>query len=89
MKDELNDHVDLLLSEGNDRFQIWKRLKNSENKFKLRNYLNNKALLKDKNAYRYLSIFLSLIVLFVTISKILGVVLYARGMYMIVLLLFP
>ena len=89
MKDELNDHVDLLLSEGNDRFQIWKRLKNSENEFKLRNYLNNKALLKDKNAYRYLSIFLSLIVLFVTISKILGVVLYARGMYMIVLLVVP
>ena len=31
MKDELNDQVDLLLSEGKDRFQIWKRLKDNEN----------------------------------------------------------
>ncbi len=89
MKDELNDQVDSLLSEGNDRFQIWKRLKNSENTAGLRQYLNNKALRKDKKAYRYLNIFLSLILLFVTTSKILGVVLFAKGIFIIALLVVP
>ncbi len=89
MKDELNDHVDLLLSEGNDRFQIWKRLKSGDNIFRLRHYLNNKALLKDKKTYKYVNILLSLIVLFVTTSKILGVVYYAKGIFMLVLLVVP
>ena len=89
MKDELNDQVDLLVSKGNDRFQIWKRLKNSENTISLRQYLNNKALSKDKKTYRYLNIFLSLILLFVTTSKILGVVLFAKGIYIVVLLVVP
>ncbi len=89
MKDELNDQVDLLLSEGNDRFRIWKRLKDGDNQPRLRHYLNNKALLKDKNAHKYLNILLALIVLFVTTSKILGVVLYAKGIYMFILLVVP
>ncbi len=79
MKDELTQQVDMLLSEGKSRFQIWKRLKNSENAAGLRGLLNNKPLLKDKKAYRYLNIFLTLILLFVTTSKILGVVLLAMG----------
>ena len=47
MKDELTHQVDTLLSEGKSRFQIWKRLENSENAGALRHCLNNKALLKD------------------------------------------
>ncbi len=89
MKDELNDQVDLLLSEGKDRFQIWKRLKDNENRFKLRNFLNSKALLKDKKAYRYLNIFLSLILLFVTTGKILGVVYGVKGIEALILLVVP
>ncbi len=79
MKDELTQQVDKLLSEGKSRFHIWKRLKSSENTAALRHTLNNKALLKDKKAYRYLNILLTLILLFVTTSKILGVVLIALG----------
>jgi hypothetical protein len=79
MKDALTYQVDKLLSEGKSRFHIWKRIKNSENAAALRHTLNNKALLKDKKAYRYLNIFLTLILLFVTTSKILGVVFIALG----------
>jgi len=79
MKDALTYEVDKLLSEGKSRFHIWKRLKSSENEAALRHTLNNKALLKDKKAYRYLNILLTLVLLFVTTSKILGVVLIAMG----------
>jgi len=89
MKDELTQQVDMLLSEGKSRFQIWKRIKNNENATALRHCLNNKALLKDKKAYRYLNILLTLILLFVTTSKILGVVLFAKGLYIVILLLVP
>ncbi len=89
MKDELSNQIDLLLSKGNDRFQIWKRLKNSENESSLRQHLNNKALLKDKNTYRYLNIFLFLILLFVTISKILLTVDTEKGIYFITALVVP
>jgi len=89
MKDELTHQVDMLLSEGKSRFQIWKQIKNNENAAALRNCLNNKALLKDKKAYRYLNILLTLILLFVTTSKILGVVLFAKGFYIVILLLVP
>jgi len=89
MKDELTHQVDALLSEGKSRFQIWKRLKNSENEGTLRRCLNNKALLKDKKAYKYLNIFLTLILLFVTTSKILGVVLFAKGIYIFISLIVP
>jgi hypothetical protein len=89
MKDELTHQVDALLSEGKSRFQIWKRLKNSENAGTLRRCLNNKALLKDKKAYKYLNIFLTLILLFVTTSKILGVVLFAKGIYIFISLIVP
>ena len=89
MKDELTHQVDLLLLEGKSRFQIWKRLKNNENADGLRHCLNNKALLKDRKAYRYLNILLTLTLLFVTTSKILGVVLFAKGLYIIILLLVP
>jgi hypothetical protein len=89
MKDELTQQVDMLLSEGKSRFQIWKRIKNNENAAALRHCLNNKALLKDKKAYRYLNIFLTLILLFVTTSKILGVVLFAKGIYIFISLIVP
>lgn len=89
MKDELNNKIDMLLAKGNDRFQIWKRLKDKENRVALRHHLNNKALLKDKRTYRYLNIFLSLILLFVTTSKVLGVALYAKGIYVFILLIVP
>ena len=92
MKDELNTQIDSLLAKGNDRFEIWKRLKNKENKVALRHYLNNKALLKDKRTYRYLNIFLSLILLFVTVGKILGVVAdirLAKGIYILIFLIEP
>ena len=89
MKDELTHQVDVLLSEGKSRFQIWKRLENNDNAAGLRSCLNNKALLKDKKAYKYLNILLTLILLFVTTSKILGVVLFAKGLYIIILLLVP
>ena len=56
MKDALTYQVDKLLSEGKSRFHIWKRLKSSENADALRHTLNNKALLKDKQAYRYLNL---------------------------------
>ncbi|MCF8127831.1 MAG: hypothetical protein K9N10_04910 [Deltaproteobacteria bacterium] len=79
MKDALTYQVDKLLSEGKSRFHIWKRLKGSEDADALRHTLNNKALLKDKKAYRYLNILLTLILLFVTTSKILGVALIALG----------
>jgi hypothetical protein len=79
MKDELTQQVDMLLSEGKSRFQIWKRLINKENAAGLRDRVNNKPLLKDRNAYRYLNIFLTLILLFVTTGKILGVVLLTLG----------
>jgi len=79
MKDALTYQVDKLLSEGRSRFHIWKRLKNSENETALRHTLNNKALLKDKKAYRYLNILLTLILLFVTTSKLLGIALIAMG----------
>ncbi len=89
MKDELNSEIDGLLAKGHDRFEIWKRLKDKRNKVALRHHLNNKALLRDRRTYRYLNIFLSLILLFVTVSKILGIVLYAKGIYMFVLLIVP
>ena len=92
MKDELNSQIDMLLSKGNDRFEIWKRLKAKDNTAALRHYLNNKALLKDKRTYRYLNIFLSLILLFVTIGKILGVVediRLAKGVYIFIFLIEP
>lgn len=89
MKDELTHQVDTLLSEGKSRFQIWKRLENSENAGSLRHCLNNKALLKDKKAFKYLNIFLTLLLLFVTTSKILGVVLFAKGIYIFVFLIVP
>ena len=92
MKDELNTQIDMLLAKGNDRFEIWKRLKNKGNKVALRHYLNNKALLKDKRTYRYVNIFLSLILLFVTIGKILGVVddiRFAKGIYVLIYLIEP
>ena len=89
MKDKLTHQVDTLLSEGKSRFQIWKRLENSENAGALRRCLNSKALLKDKKAYKYLNIFLTLILLFVTTSKILGVVLFAKGIYIFVFLIVP
>jgi hypothetical protein len=89
MKDELTHQVDMLLLEGKSRFQIWKRLKNNENAARLRHCLNNKALLKDRKAYRYLNILLTLILLFVTTSKILGVVLFAKGLYIFISLLVP
>jgi hypothetical protein len=92
MKNELNTQIDMLIAKGNDRFEIWKRLKNKENKVALRHSLNNKALSKDKRRYRYLNIFLSLILLFVTIGKILGVVndiRFARGMYVLIFLIEP
>ena len=89
MKDELTHQVDMLLSEGKSRFQIWKRLKSNENAAALRHCLNNKALLKDRKAYRYLNILLTLILLFVTTSKILGVVLFAKGLYIFISLLVP
>ena len=89
MKDELTHEVDTLLSEGKSRFQIWKRLENSENAGALRRCLNSKALLKDKKAYKYLNIFLTLILLFVTTSKILGVVLFAKGIYIFISLIVP
>jgi len=79
MKDELTHQVDVLLSEGKSRFQIWKQLKTSENAVGLRGRLNNKPLLKDKQKYRYLNIFLTLILLFVTTSKLLGVAFIAMG----------
>ena len=89
MKDELTHQVDALLSEGKSRFQIWKRLKNSENTESLRHCLNNKTLLKDKKAYRYLNIFLSLILLFVTTSKILLAVDTETGIYFFASLVVP
>ena len=89
MKDELTHQVDALLSEGKNRFQIWKRLKNSENTESLRHCLNNKTLLKDKKAYRYLNIFLSLILLFVTTSKILLAVDTETGIYFFASLVVP
>jgi len=89
MKDELTHQVDALLSEGKNRFQIWKRLKNSENAESLRHCLNNKTLLKDKKAYRYLNIFLSLILLFVTTSKILLAVDTETGIYFFASLVVP
>lgn len=89
MKNELTHQVDTLLSESKNRFQIWKRLKNSENTGSLRHCLNSKALLKDKKAYRYLNIFLSLILLFVTVSKILLAVDTEKGVYFIASLVVP
>ena len=89
MKDELTHQVDTLLSEGKSRFQIWQRLKNSENSGALRHCLNNKALLKDKKAYRYLNIFLSLILLFVTISQIKLAVDIEKGIYFFASLVVP
>ncbi len=79
MKDALTYQVDKMLSEGKSRSHIWKRLKSSENRAALRHTLNNKALLEDKKAYRYVNILLTLILLFVTTSKILGVALIALG----------
>ena len=92
MKDELSTQIDMLLSKGNDRFEIWKRLKTKNNTVALRHHLNNKALLKNKRTYRYLNIFLSLILLFVTIGKILGVVediRLAKGVYIFIFLIEP
>jgi hypothetical protein len=89
MKDELSTKIDMLIARGKNRFEIWQQLKDKENNVPLRHHLNNKALFKDKRSYRFLNIFLSLILLFVTISKILGIVLYAKGMYMLVLLIVP
>ena len=92
MKNELNTQVDMLLSKGNDRFEIWKRLKTKDNTVALRHHLNNKALLKNKRTYRYLNIFLCLILLFVTIGKILGVVediRLAKGVYIFIFLIEP
>jgi len=89
MKDELTQQVDKLLSEGKSRFHIWKRLKNHENADKLRHCLNNNALLKDKKAYRYLNIFLSLILLFVTISQIKLAVDIEKGIYFFASLVVP
>lgn len=89
MKDDLTHQVDMLLSEGKSRFQIWKRLKNNENAAGLRHCLNNKALLKDKKAYRYLNIFLSLILLFVTTSKIVLAVDTETGLYFFASLVVP
>ena len=92
MKDELNTQIDGLLAKGKDRFEIWKRLKNNENQAALRHLLNNKALLREKRTYRYLNIFLCLILLFVTIGKILGVVediRLARGIYIFIFLIEP
>jgi len=89
MKDELTHQVDTLLSEGKSRFQIWKKIKTLENATALRHCLNNKALLKDKKAYKFLNIFLTLTLLFVTTSKILGVVLFAKGIYIFISLIVP
>ncbi len=89
MKDELTSQVDMLLSEGKSRLQIWKRLKNSENPGSLRHCLNNKALLKDKKAYRFLNIFLLLILLFVTISKIVLAVDTETGVFFFASLVVP
>ena len=89
MKDELTQQVDMLLSEGKSRSQIWKRLKNNENAEKLRHCLNNKALLKDKKTYRYLNIFLSLVLLFVTISQIKLAVDVEKGIYFFASLVVP
>jgi len=89
MKDELTHQVDTLLSKGKSRFQIWKRLKNSENAARLRHCLNNKALLKDKKAYKYLNILLTLILLFVTISKIVLAVDTETGIYFFASLVVP
>jgi len=89
MKDELTQQVDMLLSEGKSRFQIWKRIKNNENAAALRHCLNNKALLKDKKAYRYLNIFLSLVLLFVTISQVKLAVDIEKGIYFFASLVVP
>ena len=89
MKDELTHQVDALLSEGKSRFQIWKRLKDSENAERLRHFLNNRALLKDKKAYQYPNIFLSLILLFVTTSKIVLAVDTKTGIYFFASLVVP
>ena len=89
MKDELTHQVDTLLSKGKSRFQIWKQLKNSENAARLRHCLNNKALLKDKKAYKYLNILLALILLFVTISKIVLAVDTETGIYFFASLVVP
>jgi len=89
MKDELTHQVDTLLSKGKSRFQIWKQLKNSENAARLRHCLNNKALLKDKKAYKYLNILLALILLFVTISKIVLAVDTETGVYFFASLVVP
>jgi len=89
MKDELTHQVDTLFSEGKSRFQIWKRLKDSENAERLRHCLNNRTLLKDKKAYRYLNIFLSLILLFVTTSKIVLAVDTETGVYFFASLIVP
>ena len=89
MKDELSIQIDMLLSEGSDRFKIWKQLRSTENKPSLRHYLNNKALLKDKNTYKYLNIFLSLILLFVTISQIKLAVDIEKGIYFFASLVVP
>lgn len=89
MKDELTHEVDRLLIEGKSRFQIWKRLKNNENSAGLRHCLNNKALLKDRKAYRYLNIFLTLILLFVTVSKIVFAIDTKTGIYFFASLVVP
>ena len=89
MKDELTHQIDTLLSEGKSRFQIWKRLENSENAGALRHCLNNRALLKGKRAYRYLNIFLTLILLFVTISKIVLAIDTETGVYFFASLVVP
>jgi len=70
MTDPVEMKVEELLLAGKGRHEIYHRLKNNADQSKLIFHINNSALPEDRNKYRYLNLFLCIILLYLTAKKI-------------------